>query len=150
MTDDKKPETIDLLVHSRERINAAPAVLWPYIVGMNWMEYPKLVPISGEPGQIGERFAGHFDEALEVAAYYVVNVELTPNRRRTMRIEGLDNIPMGFTTFELIPNGAETIAMYDVNLRAPLPEGMSAEEMLSVSRKGGDDALRLLKNVVGG
>lgn len=150
MTDTASNDKMDLLVHSRERIAATPAVIWPYIAALNWFSFPKLVPIAGQPGSVGERFAAYFDEALETVAYYAVNVELTAGCRRTLRIEGLDDVPMGFTTFELIPNGSETIVMYDVCVRAAPPEGLSSQDVLVQSERAGAETLLQLKNIIEG
>jgi hypothetical protein len=147
MTGHATNEPIDFLVHSRERIAAAADIVWPHIAALEWMDAPKLVSIGGTPG-VGERFEAYLDPARAHIAYYVVNAAIEPGVRRTLRIEGLDGVPMGFTTFELIANGAETIVLYDVYIRMALPEGQSRDDSLALAKQGGDEALRQLKALV--
>jgi len=145
VTDLTNSKIIDLLVHSRQRIAVPAETIWPHIAALAWMDSPRLVSVQGETGAIGERFEAYDGDVL---AFYAVNVELSEGVRRTMRIEDLEGSPLGFVSFELLHIENGTIVMYDVTVRAPLPQGTSGEDVLAGAKAGGEEALLRLKTLL--
>jgi carbon monoxide dehydrogenase subunit G len=143
---------IDFLTHSKVRISATPAKIWPRIVDMEgWRTNQTLVPIRGEPDQAGARFHAVATEAPDTPLFEVENAEMVPERRRTIRLEGLDGHFIGFATWELTPVGAETVVAYDVYCRdAMLPPGHAQADLLTMAQQVMDEGLQKLKAVVEG
>lgn len=144
--------TIDFLTHSKVRIAAAAAAIWPHILNTDaWREGQRLIPIGGEPGHVGERFHAAAAETPETPHFFVENVELAPQRRRTIRMESLEGAFLGFSTWELTPGPGETVVAYDTYCRGPLlAPGRSAVELLANAQKVMDEGLQRLKAVVEG
>lgn len=145
-------ETIDFLTHSKVRVEAGAATIWPYIVELDgWRRGQRLVHLSGDAGGLGGRFHAVAAEALDVPLYYVENVELVAEQRRTIRLDGLDDSFIGFATWELTPAGDGTVVAYDVYTRgALLPPGQSAQELLAGAQQVMDQGLVHLKEFVEG
>ena len=141
---------LDFLTHSTVRIRASASAVWAVIVepvaGLQ-----QLVRIGGEPGRIGERFHAVDSAAPDVPLFLVENVELAPNHRRTIRLNGLDGAFMGFATWALTPDAGETILTYDVYCHyAGLPAGRSRADHMADSQRMMDEGLLRLKAVVEG
>jgi hypothetical protein len=147
MTELSDLATIDFLTHSKIRIAADPSTIWPHIIDLDaWRRGQVLVPIGGEKGRLGERFSASSPDVLDVALFYVENVELIPETRRTIRLEGLDGSFMGFATWELTPLGGQTVVAYDVYTRGPmLQAGQSEKELLTEAQQIMDKGLSRLK-----
>lgn len=143
---------IDFLTHSKVAIKAGPGLIWPRIVDLEgWRTNQTLLLISGEPDQVGARFHAVATEAPGTPLFEVVNAEMVPQQRRTIRLTGLDGHFIGFATWELTPAGDETIVAYDVYCRdAMLAPGQSQAELLAMAGKVMDQGLRSLKAVVEG
>lgn len=150
MTDQPELAVIDFLTHSKVRVKAAPDMVWPRIVDLEgWRTSQTLVLIDGERGQVGARFHAVATEAPDTPLFEVVNAEMVPDQRRTIRLTGLDGHFIGFATWELTPAGEETIVAYDVYCRdAMLAPGQSQAEMLAMAGQVMDQGLRSLKAVV--
>jgi hypothetical protein len=139
--------TIDFLTHSKVAIAADAATIWPEIVTPgSWRAGQQLVPIGGDAGRLGERFQAIYPEAPETPLFFVENVELIAETRRTIRLEELDGRVIGFATWELTPAEGGTVVAYDVYCRgAMLPPGQSTEDLMAVAQRGMDDGLLALK-----
>ena len=150
MTDQPELAVIDFLTHSKVRIRATPAAIWPRIVDLEgWRVRQRLVLVRGEVDQVGARFHAVASEAPDTPLFEVENAEMIPGQRRTIRLTGLDGHFIGFATWELTPTGDETIVAYDVYCRdAMLPPGQSQAEMLAIAAQVMDQGLQSLKAVV--
>lgn len=152
MTDTPPLAVIDFLTHSKVRIAAPPAAIWPHIVDVDaWKSTQRLVHTGGEPGAVGERFNAVASEAKDVALFKVENAEMVARERRTIRLEGLDGDFLGFATWEITPAGKDTIVAYDVYCRgAMLPPGTTQAELMKMSQGMMDEGLLRLKALVEG
>lgn len=150
MTDTPELAVIDFLTHSKVRVKASPDAVWPRIVDLEgWRVRQKLVPIGGEPDQVGARFHAVAAEAPDTPLFEVENAEMVPQQRRTIRLTGLDGHFIGFATWELTPMGDETVVAYDVYCRdAMLAPGQSQAELLAMAGQMMDEGLKNLKAVV--
>ena len=150
MTSPSPLATIDFLTHSKIKIAAGLAAIWPHILDIErWRDSQKLISVSGEPGRVGARFHAVSRDAPETPLFHVENVELVSEHRRTIRLEGLDGSFLGFATWELTPNGGETVVAYDVYCRgAMLPPGQSADDLLASAHRMMDEGLLRLKAIV--
>jgi hypothetical protein len=150
MNEASSPGVIDFLTHSEVRIRAGASAVWS-VVARPAAGVQRLVPIGGEPGQVGERFHAVDSSAPDVPLFFVENVELAPERRRTVRLDGLEGAFMGFAAWVLRPDGAETVLTYDVYCRyAGLPPGSSPADHMAASQRMMDEGLLRLKRIVEG
>ncbi len=111
------PKTVptDLVTHNEVVINAAPAKIWPHIVDPNaWKRTGKRVSVDGEPGKAGEKFKVVAKDNPQEVLYYVENVEMVEQRRRTIRITATDGTLIGYSSWSLVPQGGKTAVRYDV------------------------------------
>lgn len=152
MTDQPALAVIDFLTHSKVAIRATPAAIWPRIVDLEgWRTAQTLVLIDGERDQVGARFHAVAAEAPDTPLFEVVNAEMVPGQRRTIRLSGLDGHFIGFATWELTQAGEETIVAYDVYCRdAMAPPGQTQAELLAMAQPVMDKGLESLKAVVEG
>lgn len=114
----------DLVTHNDIAIEASPAEIWPQIVEPGaWKTGARLYSISGEKGKVGERFKAVMPDDPQKVAFYVTNIELIPQQRRTIRIGLTEDGLMGFAIWELVPQGAATLVRYDVYWQSPVATG---------------------------
>lgn len=112
--------TTDLVMHNEIVIKASPAKLWPLVVELNsWKQGAKLVSMGGPAGQQGERFKAVMGD--DQIVFYVENVEVEPQRRRTVRLNTVEGKLIGYAIWQLIPKGTETSFQYDVYSTVDLP-----------------------------
>lgn len=113
----------DLVTHNDVVINATPADIWPRIVEpAAWKMGAEFHSVSGEKGKVGERFKAVMPNEPHKVAYYITNIELIPQRRRTIRISVAEEGLMGFAIWELVPQGAATQVRYDVYWQSSVVE----------------------------
>lgn len=109
------PATFPLEIITRSRVAVArPAgEIWPHILEPNqWKQGAKLMPHEN-------RFAAVGPDGTPV--FLVDEVELVPERRRTIRLTSLDGINWGWSTWYLEPAPGGTVAGYDVYSLMPVP-----------------------------
>lgn len=152
MTEPKILTTIDYLTHSKVRIAADAATLWPHIVDTSgWQHRQGLVHIGGEPGCVGEQFHAVASSNPEVPLFHVENVELISQRRRTIRLTDLDGIFLGFSTWELTQAGDDTIVAYDTYCRGPLlPPNQTRDELIANAQRSMDERILGLRTLIEG
>jgi hypothetical protein len=152
MTEHPQLAVIDFLTHSKVRIKAEPGAVWPRVVDLEgWRTNQTLVLVSGERDQVGARFHAVATEAPDTPLFEVVNAEMVPQQRRTIRLIGLDGHFIGFAAWELTQMGDETIVAYDVYCRdAMAAPGMSQADMIAMAQPVMDAGLQSLKGVVEG
>jgi hypothetical protein len=141
---------IDFLTHSRIRIAADPAAIWPIVIDSKreGAEMP-LLSIEGEKGSVGERFKSVLATDPDTPLYFVTNAEVVPQSRRTIRLESVDGVFWGFATWTLTPHGDETELTYDVYCRYPgLPAGQSHADFMAGFQDVMDAGLARMKAIV--
>lgn len=118
----------NLLTHNAIVIARPAAAVWPYIVDpSSWKQGNRLVHRSGPVGQVGEVFASVSASTPNDADYFVQNVELEPNRRRTIKLYGRDGGMIGFAAFTLEESSGRTTVSYDVFAETILPPSRAQE-----------------------
>lgn len=104
------------LITTNEVVIARPAMaIWPYIMDPTpWKQGNKLVHRSGPKGATGEVFAAVSASTPDKADYFVENAEVTPSRRRVIKLYTPDGVLVGFAAFVLSESGGKTTVRYDV------------------------------------
>src|SRR5258706_14406728 len=130
---------MNLVTHSEVTIARAAAVIWPHIVDPNdWKQGSKLWHHSGPSAEEGEIFAAGDPATKAKVAFFVENVELVPQKRRTIKIYLPDGTLLGFATWTLRSAGAGTVAGYDVYSETRIDPGqakaMSLADRLAAER----------------
>ena len=151
---------IDLVTHNSVVINATPAAIWPKIVDPSeWKSGAKMVLLEGEADQPRAKFKAVMPDTPDQVAFYAYNVEVIPERWRTVRLHLPDGTMMGFAGWELAPQANGTRVSYHVYSLVEFPEssleGMTDEERtalradyLTSNAKRFQDELEVLKNQV--
>ena len=151
---------IDLITHNSVVINASPAAIWPKIVDPSeWKSGARLVLIEGEADKPRAKFKAVMPETPDQVAFFAYNVEMIPERWRTVRLHLPDGTMMGFAGWEIAPQEIGTRVSYHVYSLVELPEsslaGMTDEERtklradyLTLNAKRFQDELEVLKKLV--
>jgi hypothetical protein len=148
MSETETLATLDFLTHSKVSIAADASTVWAMIT-KPMAGAQQLIPIGGEPGKVGERFHAVSSAAPDTPLFVVVNVELVPDKRRTIRLDGLDGAFMGFATWTLTPEGGETVLAYDVYCYyAGLPASVSLKDHMAASQRMMDEGLVRMKALI--
>lgn len=134
----ERPAT-HLVTHNEVTIARPASAIWPYIVDPSaWKQGNKLAHRAGPVGGVGEVFAAVNAESPDKTDYFVQNVELDPNRRRTIKLVSPDDVLIGFATFELREQGGTTVVRYDVYAESRVPDvqakTMSPQAMAAAER----------------
>ena len=138
---------VDFITHSEILIDAKPADIWPLIVDpSSWHATMDMVPVDGPAGEVGQRFHAVPKGYPDAVAFHVVNAEVEPDRRRTMRLESTEGAFMGFSSWTLSERGAQTALSYDVYTHYAVP----AEHLEALRAGQGkmDEGLVRLKDVI--
>lgn len=127
--------SFDFIIHNEVSIAAEPAKVWPYILDINsWRTAgPRLLHDSGEAGAVGERFKAVSESETGSFHYYVVNVEILPERRRTIRLDTPAGDLIGYATWTLTPADGGTRLEYHVYCQDELPcdaDGVPAKDAI--------------------
>src|SRR5690348_1433023 len=94
------PAMIDLITRNDIVVEATPAQIWPHIVEVSaWKKGAKLLKIAGSAGQVGERFEAVMGDDPGEVIFYVENVEVIPQRCRTIRLNAPDGKLLGYATW---------------------------------------------------
>jgi hypothetical protein len=111
-------QSFDFITHTEVFIAASPAEIWPHLLDTNsWRSAGhRLISDSGVPGEIGERFKAVSDGGGDGDSfhYYVVNVELAPGKRRTIRLVTPDQRLIGYASWALSAVDGGTRVEYHV------------------------------------
>lgn len=111
-----------LVTHSRVEVARPASAIWPFILDPTaWKQGLRLVHHSGPVGEVGETFAAVSPSAPAEPAYFVQNVELVPNQRRTVKLYEKGGVLIGFATFTLEASNGGTVVGYDVYTETVLP-----------------------------
>jgi len=150
---------LNLNTHSRVTIDAPAAAIWPHIVEPRAWKQGLELRRHGSPSGLGETFAAFAPGDPESIAFFVENVELLPNARRTIKLHTPDGALIGFATWTLVETGGHTVVGYDVysetllsdeQRRALTREALAEQEKASSasSQERFDAELRALKRLV--
>jgi len=131
-------ETFELFAHESVQLERSASDIWPLVIDPNsWKQGMKLSHVDGEKNQEGQVFAAL--TAMDDAApqFYVKNVEVIANRRRTIIIMSpVDGATMGYSSWVLNESYAITKVSYHVYLSIPVPrdtlDAMSAEQITAI------------------
>lgn len=119
----------DLVTHSMVTIDRPAARIWPLVVEPNqWKQGAKLWHVGGPVGAAGEVFAAGDPANRSAVAFYLENVELVPNRRRTVKLYLADGTLLGYATWWLEEAGGRTRVGYDVYSETLRPAPDPADE----------------------
>ena len=144
-------QPIDLVTHNAVVIDASPAKIWPYIMDPSgWKAGAQLEHLDGEKGQAGERFRAFMPDDPATTLFHVTNVELMPERRRSMKLNASDGTLIGYASFELTPEGDRTRAEYHVYSQSPPIPGMDTGEYLRANYQRFATELFALQKLVQG
>jgi hypothetical protein len=104
------------LITSNEVVIARPAMaIWPYIMDPStWKQSNTLVHRSGPKGATGEVFAAASAATPQQVEYFLENAEVTPGRRRVVKLYTPGGVLIGFAAFVLSESGGKTTVRYDV------------------------------------
>ena len=153
---------LNLNTHSEIIIDRPPAAIWPSIRNPSrWKRGATLSHQSGPAGQLGEVFAARDPADTAKVLFLVENVELTPNRRRTIKLYEPSGGLVGYATWWLREQNGKTVVGYDVysetlvdSARAktmtPAQLHDTEQSALVANRKRFDEELRSLKRLVEG
>ncbi len=154
----------DLVAHSKVVINCSPKKIWPYILDQkDWKMGLSLVHHAGEKGQLGEILAAIDRRHPQEPVFFVKNIEMIPNRRRTMKLYEASAGPLlGYAILTLTKQHTDkTLVTYDVYGERLLPLDTASEmtpdafsKLQEASYKDNnerfDKELEALKNLVEG
>ncbi len=107
---------INLITRNEIEIAGGAATIWPDIIDPSrWKQGLKLVHQSGPAGGLHEILAA-IDRDPAHPAFLVENVELAPNRRRTIKLWLPDGSLIGFASWSLVESadGRRTTVRYEV------------------------------------
>ena len=104
----------DLLTHDSILIDSSAATIWPYILDPNsWKKGDRNEHLSGVAGQLGEVLVAKDGVAAVDPDFYLQNVELVPNKRRTIKLYASANGPLiGYASWELREENGKTRVTY--------------------------------------
>lgn len=136
-----------LIAHNEVTINRSADRIWPYILELDdWKQGPKLEHVDGPVHQKGERFAAMMPKTSAEALYFVENVELIPNRRRTMKLYSRDQCALiGFASWELSENNGSTVVTFDVYAEYVASERIPVDQDAQ-KRAGAEDEMATVQN----
>jgi hypothetical protein len=107
---------INLNTHSTVAIDRPATAIWPHILDpSSWKQAAKLWHHAGPVGQVGEIFAAGDPADKRQVMFFIENVELIPNERRTIKLYQADGTLIGFASWSLRAEGGRTVVGYDVH-----------------------------------
>src|SRR5262245_5461404 len=103
---DAPPIVIDFISHNEIVVNADARSIWPHILKLSdWKQGAELVPIDERSDSVGGRFK--VVEGNPPAVAYIENVEVVPQRLRTIRVDNPDGL-YGYASWRLTEQGSST------------------------------------------
>lgn len=147
-TASEAPVDLSLVTHNAVIIAAPAERIWPHIVEPDaWKAGAQLVPVEGAE----HRFQAVMPNDPDTPLFHVTNVEFDPPARRTIRLNALDGVLIGFATWELTPANGGTRVAYHVYSQQEAPPGSPAidrEAYVEDNRTRFQDELNALKALV--
>ena len=123
------PSTLKLVTHNAVAIKAEAGDIWPHILDPNhWKAGAELLPVEGKD----HLFKAVMPDYPETVAYFVENVELEVEHRRTIRLVQADGSLLGYASWELTPLDEGVMVEYHVYSEMPAPPQFSPEELKEV------------------
>ena len=117
----------NLVTHSEVSIERSAQEIWPYIMDpLEWKQGLRLRHLTGSPGEVGELFGAFPEGSPEAISLHLQNVELLPNRRRTIKLTTPDGTLLGFATWTLLESSNRTTVSYDVSMETLLSDEQAA------------------------
>lgn len=115
---------VDLVTRNSVTINAAPEVIWPYILNVSsWKAGASITLVSGAVNEVGTVYRTFLPENPDETLFYSVDVELTPLRRRTIKlVDPQDGILNGYASWSLEAGADVTTLIYEVLCQLSLEE----------------------------
>lgn len=133
---------INLLAEGQVDIDRPATDVWPYIVDTNsWKPNRPMVHHSGPVGQLGEVFAIVSPQRRDQIWFLAENVELVPNKRRTIKLLDLKGDLLGYAVWRLAENQGKTSIDYQIlaESRVMPEQKLTAEQVAEMQRKGYTD-----------
>lgn len=136
----------DLVTHNSVLIQAPAGEIWPHIIKPDaWKQGAQLKPVD----DTAMTFHAVMPDQPDTPLYFVVNVELEQEARRTMRLSSLDGALMGYATWVLKPVDDATLVTYDVYSFTPvLPEGVDEAQYVASNKRRFQTELEALKKLL--
>jgi len=130
----EKLPTLNLRTRSSHFISAPVSEIWPYITDtVEWKAGAQLVPWRGAPHESGARFKAVLPDDRHTILFFAENVEVVPERRRTLKLLTPDGGLLGFASWLLSAEESGTSVEYHVYTKGAIPEslrdGTAAEEL---------------------
>lgn len=138
---------VDFLSHAEIVVQAPPKEVWAAVADTNGWHGTRMVHVDGPVGEVGERFHVTPADQPDMVMLHADNVELVPERRRTIRIHTADGTFTGYSSWILQDRGAETSVTYDVFCRYPFPREM-VDGLGALAQQQNEEGLRRLKAFV--
>lgn len=153
---------VHLIAHSSVEINDSAAAIWPHILNpLPWKQGLRLRLLAGTADQVGALYGGFAEQTPEVIELLLQDIEMEPERRRTVKLMGPDGTLQGFATWTLEERDGSTRVAYDVTSESTLPRGQvdgldtqtlarMERELYAASQRRFDSELAALKRLVEG
>ncbi|MFN0181005.1 MAG: hypothetical protein ACKVZ0_19540 [Gemmatimonadales bacterium] len=126
---------INLNTHSVVTIDRPATAIWPHIIDpSSWKQGLKSRHHSGPPGEVGEVLAAVDPADPTKVAFFLENVELTRNQRRTIKLYLVDGTLIGFASWTLRAVAGRTVVGYDVHSETR-PDPAQAKAMTALQRR---------------
>lgn len=111
-----------LITTNEVRIARPASAVWPFIMDPgSWKQGNRLVHRSGPRGATGEVFAAVSAATPQAPDYFVENAEVTPGKRRVIKLYAPDGTLVGFAAFVLTEDRGATVVRYDVYSETLIP-----------------------------
>ena len=153
---------VHLLAHSVVEIERSAAEIWPHILNpLPWKQGLRLRLLAGTADRVGALYGGFGEQSPGVIELLLQDVEIEPERRRTVKLMGRDGTLQGFATWTLEERDGATRVTYDVTSQSALPPGQvdgldtrtllqMERELYAASQRRFDSELAALKRLVEG
>ncbi len=139
---------VDWVLHNDIVIAAPSRAVWVAVLDTNSWHGTTATSVSGPRGEVGERFDVVHPQAPETVSLRLLNVELAPRRRRTVRIELADGRFVGYASWILAPRGEDTHVTYDVFCLQSFPPEAVTEDLPEQASRHSQQGLENLKAFV--
>jgi uncharacterized protein YndB with AHSA1/START domain len=138
----------DFLSHAETLIQAPAEKVWAAVLNPSDWHGTLMIHVSGPRHEVGEELVATPPDQPDAVMLRIHNVEMEPNRRRTIRIHTPEDVFTGYSTWVLHERGGETLVGYDVFTRYPFPREMTVDQIRDLSSRGNEEGLRRLKAFV--
>jgi hypothetical protein len=138
----------DFLSHAETVVQAPAERVWAAVLNPSDWHGTLMTHVGGPKDEVGEQLVATPVDQPDTVMLRIHNVEMVPNRRRTIRIHTPEDVFTGYSSWVLQDRGEETLVGYDVFTRYPFPREMTVEQIRDASRQGNEEGLRRLKAFV--